>query len=433
MSKNTTTESALSLTRNLATRHHVTGLIKVSMGGLHTAAREFESAATLEPDNAAHWHALAQFHLSIEAPVAALQAFDAVLALNSDDIVALSQSYDALIGVGKFQEARQRLIRARELAPHDFLTLKRLADYRCSLRLVTGEEGKQTRQLIRAALQLVPEAADAQESLAYYHIFRGEWAKGVAVLQEFTKQHPNSPTGWYHYARCLFHTGLSHIAAEAILKAYALYKKDCEIYRALCEILPAAGRQSELQPLMEEMLLCFSERWSVWATVGQVLVESFKDIEQGCTISEQATQIQPRLADPWFRHGRVLALAGRHREAVEALEQGWRWLPKEGSSLQSVPAAVWLGESYQALGDDANSRGWWEEASGRAKELMDFNPGTAYYWQGRALEALKDVKGARQIYRTALRQHLLYPAHREVYEALKRLQILARRYSNQQV
>ncbi len=90
------------------------------------------------------------------------------------------------------------------------------------------------------------------------------------------------------------------------------------------------------------MLERFPKRWSVWATVGRVLVESFQDIERGCRVSAKGTQLQPQLADAWFRHGRVLTLAGRHREAVEVLEQGWQVLPQEGSAQQSVPAAVWL-------------------------------------------------------------------------------------------
>ncbi|MBC6417388.1 MAG: hypothetical protein GDA44_00600 [Prochloron sp. SP5CPC1] len=35
----------------------------------------------------------------------------------------------------------------------------------------------------------------------------------------------------------------------------------------------------------------------------------------------------------------------------------------------------------------------------RPQALMEFNPITAYYWQGRALFALGDVRGARKAYR----------------------------------
>lgn len=428
-------QSASCLCGNAATGHHLRGLIEVCRGCPQQAAAMFESAASLEPDNPAHWHALGQVCLEAECPPAALRAFEAALSLNPDDVVALSQSYEPLLAAGSFREARLRLERALELAPSDCRTLERLATHRCHQGLVVGEGGKQTKQLIRTALQLAPDSASAHQVLSLYYLCRGEWEKGVAVLLKFTEEHPNSAAGWYYCARCLSHTGSNQAAAGAILQACALYKYDGEIYRALCEILPAAGRVGELQsrfsqaagvthdstraPLIEEMLAQFPSRWSVWASAGRVLVEHLGDIERGCAVSAKGPQLQPQLADAWFRHGRVLALAGRHRQAVETLECGWAHLPEAGGYLQSVPAAVWLGDSYRDLGERAQSRYWWGEACSRALGLLEFNPATAYYWQGRALSALGDAAGAAGAYRSALSGQLLYPARAEVKEALK--------------
>jgi tetratricopeptide (TPR) repeat protein len=454
---------ALSLCDFPATEQHLKGLIEVCRGCPQQAVKMFESAAAVEPGNPAHWYALAQVHLNTDSPLGALRAFDAALSLNPDDIIALSQSYDTLLAVGNFQEARRRLERVLALAPDDCRAIVQLATHRCYQGLVSGEEGKQTKQLIKTALALAPDCATAHQGLSLYHLCRGKWEKAVAVLLKFTEAHPNNPMGWYHYAWCLFHTGQFQAAADASLRAYALYQNDCEIYRTLCEILPAAGRLEafgidSLQPpkltispyipplprgargvkgeqenrlaiqtttpssphlpisLLQEMLTRFPQHWSVWVTAGRVLVETFKDIERGCSVSAHAVQLQPQLPDAWFLHGRVLALAGRHREATEALEQGWRSQPK--GYLQLASAAVWLGESYQALGDEHRSRKWWEEACQRAQALMEFNPTTAYYWQGRVLLALGDVRGARKAYRSALSGQLLYPARGEVKEAL---------------
>lgn len=421
--------SARTLTNDVATGHYISGLIETCSRRIYQAAKLFEQATTLEPKNAFHWLALGLTHLENEASIEALRAFNAVLELNPNDIVALSHSYDALMAVGDVQEAQQRLRRVLELFPQDLRSLKRLADYRCGMGLVEGEEGKQTKQMIQTMLRIAPDAAYAVDSLAQYHVFRGEWKKGVAVLQQFVEQRRNNPGGWYYYARCLFHTGDAGAAAEAILKAYALYPKDCEIYRALCEILPEAGRGDELRPLVEEMLEQFPERWSVWATAGRVLVEHFKECDRGYIISAKGTQLQPQLADAWCRHGRVLALASRHREAVAALEQGWHLLPEQGGYLRAVPAAVWLAETYRALGEDAKSQSWWATACERAQELMEFSRAIAHYWQGRALAGLGDVKGAAQAYGVALSRQLLYPVRQEVKEGLKGLQTLSERNS----
>jgi tetratricopeptide (TPR) repeat protein len=455
-------ESALANAGNEPTRQHISGSIALCRGDTQAATLAFESAASLEPDNAAHWLALGQVQMGRGDAVAALRAFDTVLSLNPDDVVALIYSYDASQAVGNVRQAQRRLSKVLELAPGDFRALKRMADTRCRMRLVSGEEGKQTKQIISSVLQLAPDAADARELLAYYHLFRGEWANGVGVWERFTEEHPNHPRGWYSYGRCLFHTGEYQRAAEAMLKAYRLYPQDCEIYRALCEILPPAGmtsspapldppqppglfhsqknqdfvgavppcppmprhdklgisaigalheglplqknetalgdlggsnRQVTLTSIVEEMLERFPQRWNVWTTAGRVWVESFQEIERGCGVSVRGTQLQPQLPDAWFCHGRVLALAGKHREAVEALAQGWQLLPEEGGYLQSVSAAVWLGESYRGLGDEVASRKWLEKAC-QFRELMEFDPAMAGYWQGRALLGLGDVTEA---------------------------------------
>ncbi|MDZ8189409.1 MAG: tetratricopeptide repeat protein [Nostoc sp. ChiSLP02] len=419
-------QNALPLSGNQATRHHISGLIEACKGNIQRAIKALESAASLEPDKAVHWLALGQAQMAIENTVAALQAFEAVLSLNPNDIVALILSYDALMAVGNFQAARQKLNRVIELAPDDFQVLQRQLDERCRMRLVSGEQGKQTKKIISSAVQQAPNAPEFHKILAYYHIFRGDWAQGVGVLAQFTQKHPNNPSGWYYYGRCLADTGENEAAAEAILQAYHLYPHDCEIYRALCEILPAAGRLNELRPLVDEMLERFPERWSVWATVGRVLVESFKNIERGCKVSLRGTQLQPQLPDAWFCHGRVLALAGKHRDAVEALVQGWQFFPEKEDYLQSLPGLVWLGESYRMLGNNVASRRYWQQACLQAEELMEFDPAIAYYWQGRALELLGNELGAIEAYRNALSQQLLYPAHGEVKEALKWLQGMLR-------
>ncbi|MCC3441349.1 MAG: tetratricopeptide repeat protein [Microcoleus sp. PH2017_29_MFU_D_A] len=457
-------ESASANARNEATRQHISGSIALCRGDTQAGILAFESAASLEPHNAAHWLALAQVQVGRGDAVAALRAFDAVLSLHPEDIVASIGSYDALVAVGNVRQAQQRLSKALEVAPGDFGVLKRLADTRCRMRLVSGEEGKQTKKTIASVLQLAPDAADGHELLAYYHLFRGESANGVAVLEGFTEEHPNHPRGWYSYGRYLFHTGEYQRAAAAMLEAYRLYPLDCEIYRALCEILPVTSPPASLDPpqpplrrgeieqakssnckggtplkvplfkgdlgrsnrevtltsIVEEMLDCFPDRWSVWTTAGRVLVESFQEIERGCAVSAKGTQLEPQLPDAWFAHGRVLALALKHRAAVEALAQGWELLPEEGGYLQSVSAAVWLGESYGVLGDEVASRKCLEKAC-QSQELMEFDPAMAGYWRGRALLGLGDVREAVEAYRSALSRRLLYPFRGEVEEAVKRL------------
>ncbi|MCV3216121.1 tetratricopeptide repeat protein [Plectonema radiosum NIES-515] len=431
-------EKALFLSENEGTQNHVNGLIAVCRGESHKAIIAFNLAAALEPDKIVHWLALAQVHQGRENSIGTLSALKQVLSVNPDDVVALIHSYDALMAVGDIQAARGRLNRAIALAGDDLRVLQRQIDRRCQMRLVSGKEGKLTKNMITSALQQAPHGAEAHNSLAYYHILRGDWAQGVEVLAEFTAEHPNHPYGWYYYGRCLFDMGEYRKAAEIMGKAYHLYPDDCEIYRALCEILPLEPLPLPLSceergvrglaSIVEEMLKRFPECWSVWATAGRVLVECFQEFERGCQVSEQGTQLQPQLADAWFRHGRVLALAGKHQEAVQVLEKGWHILPA-GGYLQLVPGLVWLGESYAVLRDVGASKRWWEAACEGCQEWRALNPAAADYWLGRALVGLGDKLGAIQAYESALSQQLLYPARGEVEKILQRLKGKGRKAS----
>jgi tetratricopeptide (TPR) repeat protein len=442
-------QDALPLSDNEATKQYISGAIAICRGDTKKATAAFENAADLQPNNAGYWLVLGQLQMGRENPIGALRAFEMILSLNPDDITALIHSYDALMAVGNLQEAQQRLHKLTVLATDDFRVLQRQLNQRCTMRLVSGKEGKETKKMITSALRQASHGAEAHKELAYYHIFRGDWPEGVDVLAEFAAQHPNYPHGWYYYGRCLFDTGEYQKAASAMLKAYALHPDECEIYRALCEVFPVAkmtslpltfalkkegggtlqtkdGDNITLAFIVEEMLERFPQCWSVWATAGRVLVESFKEVERGCQVSQQGTKLQPQLADAWFCHGRVLALAGKHREAVEALEKGWHILPA-GGYLQSVPAAVWLAQSYRALGDVAASQRWWEAACEGCQELRAFNPAVADCWLGRALVGLGDRLGAIEAYESALRQQLLYPDRGDVEKMLRRLKTKGRR------
>ncbi|MGK7876160.1 MAG: tetratricopeptide repeat protein [Xenococcaceae cyanobacterium] len=386
-------ESALAKAKNEATRQHLVGLIEFCKGNSKGAIAAFKSATTLEHQNLAHWMALGQIQMEAEHHSEALSTFETILSLDPNNLIGLIYSHDMLLALGNLPEAEKRLNQFLEVAPQDIQTLKRLITNRCRKRLVFDAEGKQTKKLINSLLKQALSSPEAHSLQAHYYILRGEQQKGINVLEQFTEEYSNNPHGWYYYSRCLFAMGKHEAASEAILKAYQLSSGrgrpcDREIYRAVCEILPATGRLDKTRSIITEMLECFPESWSVWATAGRVLVEHFQEIDLGCSYSLRGTTLQPELADAWLRHGRVLSLAGKHEEAIEALTQGWQLLSPATKDFKSVSAAVWLGESYQKLGSDRASQKWLKIACQQEKELIKFDPAKAHYWQSRALESL---------------------------------------------
>ncbi|HEX8175072.1 MAG TPA: sigma-70 family RNA polymerase sigma factor [Pyrinomonadaceae bacterium] len=405
-----------------ATWHHICGQIEACKANYAAAAREFQQASLLEPNNIIHRQYLGLTYLRAGMPVKALQIFDQSLKKNADDTVALTYSYTALTALGRTIQARRRITRALRLDPENVPAIKLLADQRSQAGEVYGEEGKETRQLIRRALRLAPNVAETHESSALYYIFRGEWERGLSILSAFTERHPNSPAGWLSYARWLFRTGKTESARLAINQAYGLDSCHYETLQTAAKIYAQARDLDRLRFLLDEMLRWFSEQWCAWATVARLLIESMKDAERACTVSAHGLQLEPRLAAARLQHGRVLALAGRHAEAINALVEGWEQLPEDASDTQPVIAALWLGESNRLLGQERRAREWFERAMQKALALSSHHPSIIHYRRGQALEALGDRLGAVQSYVVALEHHLLYPARRKAQEKLKRLE-----------
>ncbi len=206
-------DKALPLSSNVATGYHIQGLIEVCRTHPDKAVKMFEKAASSEPENSSHWLALGRVQMELDNTHAALRAFEQILLLQPDDIVALIHSYDAFLAVGDFQQAELKLSRAEELVPDDYSVLKRRLAYRCRMKLVLGEEGKQTKKMVNAVLKLAPHSADAHQLKAEYYRLRGESAKSVAILKKFTEEYPNNPNGWCYYARCLSDIGENQAVA----------------------------------------------------------------------------------------------------------------------------------------------------------------------------------------------------------------------------
>lgn len=252
-------ENTLPFVRDKATQYHITGLIAQCRHCPKQAVHPFERAAMNEPDNIAHWLALGKLQLSLDAPKAALRAFDTLLSLHPKELTALIYSYDTLMQLGQTSFAQERLDQASALAPKDFRVLVRLATRRCQQRLVFDKAGRQTQQLIFTVLRSTPHAAQAHYLLASYHYLREEPVQAKTVLQRFTEQYPKQPYGWVYFAKLLFKLGEAQAAAEKILKAYELHRGDRQIHLELHKILTEAGKLETLKPILKEILTVFPE------------------------------------------------------------------------------------------------------------------------------------------------------------------------------
>jgi RNA polymerase sigma factor (sigma-70 family) len=173
-----TYECALALAVDPCLKDEIRGFIDLCRGDWLAAARWFERAAEMQPKNAIRWRDVGLVNLAGGIFDRAAWSFDNLLELDGDNLVALTLSYDALLGAGRLEEGYKRLSRALELDPNGLPALKRMAEHRCSAGLVKGAEGAKTRSLIIRLKRLAPNRVDVNELLALFHFRRSESEPG---------------------------------------------------------------------------------------------------------------------------------------------------------------------------------------------------------------------------------------------------------------
>jgi RNA polymerase sigma factor (sigma-70 family) len=409
-----TYEALLSNVSDPALRHHVQGLIQAHQGNFETAIAELRRAAVISPSESAHWHTLGVVHLHADQDEKAFESFQTGLRLNPSDTASLTYSCDALMRLNRPIEAMRRLCEALESDDENVLALKRVADLRCQRRLTFGSEGALTRRILRKMENLAPDAADVRESVAFYCIARGEWSAGTEILEDYVRRRPKNSNGWKHLAIWLFRTGNVHQSAQAILRAHALSPYDPAICQTACEVLCETSLGSELEKILSLMIERFPERWSAWSAAGYATVRGVGNFEKGCAFSAQSLRLQPKLAASWLQHGGVLSLAGKMHKAIASFQEGWRLLPDNEVSSQAIWSAIQLGVCLRFVGDEASAQEWLHRAVGLAKSFVSFHPSLGWYFHGRTYDLLGDQKTAASSYAQALRNHVSYPARRDL-------------------
>jgi len=192
-----------------ATVRHLDGWIALCQKNAARSALEFQAAAGLEPENPAHWHGLALARRRAGTIPAALTALQHALKLNPNDLVALSLSHEMLLAAGEIEEASRRAQQLLKLAPLDLLTLRRLVDCRCQLKLTQGAACLETVRLLRRTQQVSQNPFLTHETLASFFLAQDKPQKALAAQREFSEAHPQCLGGRQNYSELLAATGLA--------------------------------------------------------------------------------------------------------------------------------------------------------------------------------------------------------------------------------
>ena len=186
-------EGALAATDSAAARDYAQGCIALCKQRWDEAAAAYALAAAREPDRAIYQRELGLTWLRADCPTEALVVFDQLLQRDPDDLTALTFSYDPLMDAGREETAQWRTERAWRLDPGNVLALAQWIDYRCRMGYVEGADGRETKALLRRAMQLAPDAPPVQAAQLHFHLACGDREAGLALLRQV--HHAGCPAG----------------------------------------------------------------------------------------------------------------------------------------------------------------------------------------------------------------------------------------------
>jgi RNA polymerase sigma factor (sigma-70 family) len=259
-------EQALANRTKPLVRHMLAGMIQSCRGDHQRAAREFEAASRLEPFLPRLrylWGLACQKAMIFDRM---LDVFDRTLELNPDDPIALICRHDALLALGRREDASRQIDHVLMLNPNSSPALQRLVAERCNIGLVSGTEGRKTLCFIRKLIKLAPHNPNNHELPGLFYFQRGEIDKTTKSLSEYTRRHPNNPVGWFLLSKWLYRVGRAASADSALSTARRLFAS-CGPYPAACgehaaavASGPQAPGQLGLVRLQKEMAACFPDR-----------------------------------------------------------------------------------------------------------------------------------------------------------------------------
>lgn len=414
-------EAALPYANTPAAQAHIRGMVGLCQGQHLDAIEHFRQAIACEPHNPAHWHALAKTYGEQGNMPQAAAAYEEILTQAPNDVTALVGSYSPLAAMGRLREAHGRISQAVDSAPESIPALRLLASARCHAGLVDGIEGQRTRELVTRVANLAPNSADCVDLDAQLHIQRGDTVAGLSLLEQFTRKRPSNPQGWLSYATWLSHTGYYQTAAEAILKADALFPRDLGIQRCACGILPLAERLPETRRVVDEILARYPGRWDSYAAVAPVLASTLADAQRACDLFEELPEAHRQIPAAWSAYGEVLLALHRWDDAASALQQCLSLLPEGDGYDQAASATLHLAECYRRSGDEGKAQEWLGVAASHCQHYIEIAPAIGHLLMAWVKEAMGHQDRALVDYRTALSAHILSPGREFAEQAVARL------------
>ncbi len=282
----------------------------------------------------------ARVHLAKRETTDAVQGFQQVLKLEPRFTPARFQLALAQLQAGNVQQAKAELKEATRLVPNFTEAILLLAE----LNIQTGAAQAAIEDLEKFIASRPPRVIQAYGLLGSAYLAKGEPAKATEAYRNVLQLAPKDPRGHYLVALGLRAQGKSGEAKSELEAALTLSPGYVEAAAQLVQIALGDKRPDQALDRVKKQVALVPSSAGLQDLLGTVyMARGERDLAE--TAFLKATELEPRLVDPYLQLGRLYAASGRYDQAVARLNQAVKLNP------QNIAPLMLLGVTYQQKGD----------------------------------------------------------------------------------
>jgi tetratricopeptide (TPR) repeat protein len=242
--------------------------------------------------------------------------------------------HDALLGLGRWEEASVAAAKALELDTTCTPALYRVILARCRAGNALGTEGRTTAALLERLAQRAPHGSATYHCRAFFLLARGDGPEAEACAAAFCTRYPSLAFAHRSQAEILFRRGHLRAAVDVIRKALELDPTARETLLLGQQLLAASAEERRLRELTEAALQQFPNDWPVVSRSAEL----FARLGAGSTaasLSSHALELEPASGSAWYHHAKVLWHLRRPGEALECCRKALGALPDSAHDLRT--------------------------------------------------------------------------------------------------
>lgn len=309
---------------NPVLRFHL-GLSYWAKDQMDLAETQFGEAIRLRPDYVAPRLALAQVYLGKREWGAALQAANEVLKLAPSNLMAALIHSNAVLGMGRTEEARKQLLHLAQRYPkvpevlfnlgrlemllknHDAaeetfrLCHERTGEIRCVLGMADAfasrKQFDRAIELVEAERAKKPESRELKLALANVAVLGAKYDLAISLYQEMIARDPQATDLQMRLGHTYRMMGKPEAALEWYRKARDLEPRNPAAHYPVAILLDSMGRRTEAIAAYEQVLKLSPDNPIALNNLAYILAETGGDLDQALTYAQRAKQKMPQSAE----------------------------------------------------------------------------------------------------------------------------------------